>query len=126
MYRSCSNGTLTVVMNISVLERDLFIAGKERATGERIPVLDPATGRTLAEIASASKADVDDAVEAAHTAQKHWARLHPRQRGFVLFEIARRVRQNASELAALESMDVGKPLAQARADVEVAAQYFEF
>ena len=53
MYRSCSNGTLTVVMNISVLERDLFIAGKERATGERIPVLDPATGRTLAEIGQA-------------------------------------------------------------------------
>jgi aldehyde dehydrogenase (NAD+) len=113
-------------MNLSVLERDLFIAGQERATEARIPVLDPATGRTLAEIASASNADVDDAVAAAHSAQKHWARLHPRQRGVVLFEIARRVRQNASELAALESMDVGKPLAQARADVEVAAQYFEF
>jgi acyl-CoA reductase-like NAD-dependent aldehyde dehydrogenase len=118
---------MTATIDVRSLENtDLLIAGKARPTAERIPVLDPATGRSIAHIASASEADVDDAVEAAHAAQPGWAKLHPRERGMVLFEIGRLIRQHGDELARLESIDVGKPLSQAKTDVEVAAQYFEF
>jgi acyl-CoA reductase-like NAD-dependent aldehyde dehydrogenase len=113
-------------LNTAVLERDLIIAGERRRTSERIKVVDPATGQPLADIASADTGDVDDAVEAARSAQKAWARLHPRERGMILTEIAGAIRRHGADLAVLESMDVGKPLAQAKADVEVAAQYFEF
>src|SRR5690606_8771134 len=49
-----------------------------------------------------------------------------RERGRIMFAVAAAIRERSGELADLESTDTGKPLAQARADVDVAAQYFEF
>jgi acyl-CoA reductase-like NAD-dependent aldehyde dehydrogenase len=107
---------------------DLVVDGATRAarSGERRSVVDPATGDVLAEVAAAGPEDVDDAVAAARAAQPAWAALSPRQRGQHLFAVATLVRRHADELARTESLDTGKPLAQARADVEVTAEYFEF
>lgn len=109
---------------------ELLIDGKPvlAADGATFTVLDPAHGTPVAEVAKAGPADVDRAVAAARGALESadWARLRPADRGRLLFRIASEIRVRAEALARLESLDVGKPLSQARADVEAAARYFEF
>jgi len=107
---------------------DLVIGGDVVAarSGARIDDIDPATGELMAAVADAGAEDVDAAIAAARGAQPAWAAVHPRERGLVLAELARLIRSEADGLARLESLDTGKPLSQAAADVEVAAQYFEF
>jgi acyl-CoA reductase-like NAD-dependent aldehyde dehydrogenase len=118
---------MNILDEVSVLEHtDLVIGGKARPTAERIDVLDPATGEPIAAIASATPDDVDDAIAAARGAQKAWSRLLPRERAQVLNGIARLIREHGADLARIESLDTGKALKQAKSDVEVAAQYFEF
>ena len=82
----------------------------------------------LATVAKATKADVDRAVQAAHAAleSKAWGGIAPAERGRIMLRIAQAIRDRAEELATLESRDNGKPLRQARTDVQVAARYFEF
>ena len=96
--------------------------------GGVIDVLNPSTGERLAQVARATKADVDRAVASARAALESsaWGGMAPAERGRILFRIAQRVRERAEELAVLESQDNGKPLRQARTDVQVAARYFEF
>ena len=91
-------------------------------------VVNPSTGRVLATVAKATAADIDAAVAAAHRAleSKAWGGIAPAERGRILQRIAQKLRDRADELARLESEDNGKPLSQARTDVQVAARYFEF
>jgi aldehyde dehydrogenase (NAD+) len=67
-------------------------------------------------------------MQAAHAAleSKAWGGLPPAERGRIMNRIAAAIRERAEELADLESRDNGKPLRQARTDVQVAARYFEF
>jgi aldehyde dehydrogenase (NAD+) len=90
--------------------------------------LDPSTGEVLADVASSDEKVVDLAVAAARRAFEDgpWPRLAPKDRGRALRRLAGLVLGQRDELAALESRDTGKPLTQARADVDVAARYFEF
>jgi len=104
--------------------------------GQRVPasdggtfeVCDPSSGAPLATVAKATRDDVDRAVTAAQKAleSEAWGGAPPAQRGRVLFRIAQALRDRADELATLESRDNGKPLRQSRADLQVAARYFEF
>ncbi len=91
-------------------------------------VFDPSSGKVLATVAKATKADVKRAVHSAHAAleSKAWGGLAPAERGRIMNRIAAAIRERAEELADLESRDNGKPLRQARTDVQVAARYFEF
>jgi aldehyde dehydrogenase (NAD+) len=91
-------------------------------------VFDPSSGTVLATVAKATKTDVKRAVKSAHAAleSKAWGGLPPAERGRILNRIAAAIRDRAEELADLESRDNGKPLRQARTDVQVAARYFEF
>jgi len=117
---------MTLIQTVDVVDLVIDGAARPARSGARITVLDPATGTPLAEVAAAGPEDIDDAVAAARAAQPAWSRLSPRQRGQHLFAIAALVRRHADELARTESLDTGKPLAQARADVDVTAEYFEF
>src|SRR5687768_12769716 len=77
----CQDAGMTILEEVSVLEHtDLIIGGKARPTADRVEVLDPSTGETMAAIASATPDDVDDAIAAARGAQKAWSRLLPRDR----------------------------------------------
>jgi len=110
---------------------ELLIINGERVSasdGGTFDVFDPSTGELLATVAKATKADVSRAVAAAHgaMASKTWGGLPPAERGRIMNRIAQAVRDRAEELATLESRDNGKPLRQARTDVQVAARYFEF
>ena len=97
------------------------------AGSERLPVEDPGLGRVMAEVLESPTTVVDQAVESAHRAfTSTWGPMGGVERGRVLSRIADRLRTDKESLATLEAVDTGKPLSQARADVEVAARYFEF
>ncbi|WAU82747.1 aldehyde dehydrogenase family protein [Streptomyces sp. Qhu-G9] len=108
----------------------LLIDGKQvpAADGRTFTVLDPSDGTAIAQVAHAGAADVDQAVAAARAAftAPEWARMRAADRGRILYRIAEAIRYQGERLARLESHDVGKPLRQAKADVEAAARYFEF
>jgi phenylacetaldehyde dehydrogenase len=76
----------------------------------RIPVVDPATGRQIAEVADANAADVDRAVAAARAAFEKgaWHDLLPVQREALLWKLSDLIEKHADELAELESLDNGK------------------
>jgi aldehyde dehydrogenase (NAD+) len=104
-----------------------FIGGAFVAprSGRYLETTNPATGKPLAEIARGDQADVDAAVRAAASAFAGWRDRKPIERGRVLLEIARRLRERQQEIVALEVLEAGKPAWQAPFEVEIAAQYFE-
>ena len=108
---------------------ELLIAGRwrEAGSGQRLPLLNPSDGSTLAEIARGSAEDVDAAVQAAQAARAgEWGRLTAAERGRLLMAMGRAVLERVDELARLEALDVGKPLKQGRADAVALARYLEF
>ncbi|MFI2650767.1 MULTISPECIES: aldehyde dehydrogenase [Micromonospora] len=86
----------------------------------------PATGGAGAQVAQGTAADVDLAVRAAHAAAPGWRRIASLERGRILAAIGRRLLADLDALAELESLDTGKPLALATAEIRGAAEYFEF
>ncbi len=108
---------------------ELLIAGRwrEANSGQRLPLLNPSDGSTLAEIARGNADDVDAAVQAAQAARAgEWGRLTAAERGRLLMAMWRAVLERVDELARLEALDVGKPLRQGRADAVALARYLEF
>lgn len=105
-----------------------FIGGEQvtASSGETFQTLDPATREPIAAVAAGTAEDVDRAVDAASEAFESWRRTPPVERGRILQEVARLIREHEDELAELESLDQGKPLSQARNDVAGAARYFEY
>jgi aldehyde dehydrogenase (NAD+) len=94
-------------------------------SGERVDVIDPAEARPFAWFADGAATTVARAVESADRARLGWAR-DATVRAQVLYRIAYGIRAAADDLAVAECVDTGKPLAQARGDVETASRYFEF
>jgi acyl-CoA reductase-like NAD-dependent aldehyde dehydrogenase len=93
---------------------------------DRFTVENPATGAPLAVVQGAGEKEVDSAVRAAYDAHISWKARPPRERGRWLRAVAQAVRENADEIAALETSDNGKPLSQARQfDLMAAIGIFE-
>jgi acyl-CoA reductase-like NAD-dependent aldehyde dehydrogenase len=114
---------------MSVAELPGQLIGGERVgalDGERFEVLDPSTGEHIADVPRSKAVDVDRAVQAARNAFAQWRRTSPADRGRLLTGIARRLRDQAAELAALGSLDGGLPLPAVQRDVEATARYFEY
>ena len=105
-----------------------LIDGRQAWGDGSFPDLDPSTGQPLAEVTQSGPQLVDQAVAAARRAFESgpWRRLAPKERGRVLRAVGASILDQRDDLAVLESRDTGKPLTQARTDVEVAARYFEF
>jgi aldehyde dehydrogenase (NAD+) len=96
-------------------------------SGDSVSVEDPATATELATFLDGTQAEVDTAVASARHAYLHgWRDTKGHDRGRILFQVAQAIRAAAPDLARLETFDTGKPLRQARSDVETAARYFEF
>ncbi len=108
----------------------MFINGEwtEGSSGKRIPVYDPSTEEVIAEIPDASAADVDAAVAAARYAfdEGGWPQTTAQDRGRILFRIAAKLREEAAQLAELESRNCGKPIVEAEYDIADAATCFEY
>lgn len=98
------------------------------SNGNSISVINPATLEEIATVPRGSKDDIDTAVKSARQAfeSEEWQRFKPYDRGKVLYEIATKLRMEQDYIAQMECLDVGKPISQARADVEAAARYFEY
>ncbi len=94
--------------------KKLFIAGKwqDSVSGKTFETINPATGDCICQVAEGDLADVDLAVSAARKAleSKPWARLSGSARGRLIYKLADLIEANAKELAALESIDNGKPI----------------
>lgn len=107
----------------------LFINGEfVDGSGTPFKTINPASEETLAEVATATEADVDRAVQAARKAFGVWSALPGSERAKYLFRIARIIQERARELAVLESIDNGKPIRESR-DVDlplVAAHFFYY
>ncbi|HZP95504.1 MAG TPA: aldehyde dehydrogenase family protein [Candidatus Limnocylindria bacterium] len=113
-----------------VTRAGLIIGGSERdaKSGATFESIDPSTGRPFAVVARADAEDIDVAVATARDAFENgpWTKMKPAERARLLWRMAELIRRDAASLAVLESRDNGKPLRQAKTDVEVAARYFEF
>jgi len=107
---------------------DLYVGGEWSPAGDggRLETTDPATGEPITEVAAATADDVDRAVGAAREAFPAWRDTDPDERGRIVHRIGELVREHREELAAIESLDQGKPLSQARSDMDGAARYFEY
>ena len=106
----------------------MYIDGNwENSEGkELLEVINPATERIIARVSKASREETKRSLEAAAEAQPNWEDLAPIKRAAYLFKIAEFIRRDRERLAAILTSEQGKPLYEARMEVEGAAQNFEF
>jgi betaine-aldehyde dehydrogenase len=89
-----------------------FIAGERAPSdGDTEAILNPATGEELARAHNSTPADVDRAVRAARAAFESWSQTTPAQRAAALLALADTVEEHGEEIARLEALNAGKPLA---------------
>ena len=108
---------------------ELFVDGAWRASnsGRRSALINPATEDTFTEVAAADPVDVNKAVESARTAwESGWRDLPPGKRSESLFKVAQALRDNIERLAQLETLQIGKPISDARDEAGLGARVFEF
>ena len=100
-------------MATALKRREMFIGGEWVAGSgsESQPIVNPATGETIAEVPKGTEADVDRAVKAARKAYSEWFETTPRERSEMLLKLADAILADADELANIESANVGKPRA---------------
>lgn len=105
-----------------------FVDGRsmEPADGQYVEKIDPRTGAKISEVASSGPKDVALAIESAASALQGWRDMRPADRGRILNEFGRIIRQSESTLGALEKADTGKPGSEMAALMDLTAQYFEF
>jgi aldehyde dehydrogenase (NAD+)/betaine-aldehyde dehydrogenase len=104
-----------------------IIDGERVVLAGTIDVLDPATGEVCGAIGRGGGPEIDAAVQAARRAyEREWRATSTQERAVLLRRLSQLIAERAEELAALESLDTGKPLTQARGDVAVATRYFGF
>jgi succinate-semialdehyde dehydrogenase/glutarate-semialdehyde dehydrogenase len=107
---------------------DLFIAGEWRAAsaGGTLAVEDPATAEPLVHVADAQVDDALAALTAAADAQAEWAVHAPRERGEILRRAYEAIVAQTDELALLMTLEMGKALAESRAEITYAAEFFRW
>jgi succinate-semialdehyde dehydrogenase/glutarate-semialdehyde dehydrogenase len=109
-------------------QRNLFIGGtwREAASGARIEVIDPADGSVLTDVADASTEEAVEALDAAVAAQADWARTPPRDRGEILRRAFDLLTARADDVAHLMSLEMGKPVAEAKGEVAYGSEFFRW
>ncbi len=111
------------------LPEKMYIDGQwvASASGRMIDTIDPATGRVVGRFPDANDDDVERAVASAKAALAgEWRTTTPTMRGRILARTAGLIRQDAERLAYIETLESGKPIREARGDIETAAGYFEY
>jgi succinate-semialdehyde dehydrogenase/glutarate-semialdehyde dehydrogenase len=109
-------------------DKGLFIGGRWRdaADGARTPVLNPATGETLCTVADGNAEDGRAAVAAAVAAQRDWAATSPRERSEILYRAYEMLVADVERFAETITLEMGKPLAEARGEVRYAAEFLRW
>jgi len=106
----------------------LYIDGKFIADGERRfqDVINPATGAVIGSLPHATRAELDLALQAAQRAFEGWRKTSPLDRSKILRRVAELVRERADAIARNITLDMGKPLAEAKLEVLTCAEHAEW
>jgi phenylacetaldehyde dehydrogenase len=118
-------------MDFVARDRQMLIGGNwvDAASGKTFEVFNPATGDVLANVAEGDSEDIDRAVKTARAAfdEGPWGKMTPSERGRAIHRIGDLILEHGDELAALETLDNGKPMGIARAaDIPLAADNFHY
>jgi succinate-semialdehyde dehydrogenase/glutarate-semialdehyde dehydrogenase len=113
---------------VDAVDPRLYVGGRWRdaSGGRTLPVEDPATGETLTEVADATVEDAVAALDAAVAAGPDWARTPPRERGELLRRAYEVIADRSDDLALLMTLEMGKPLAESKAEITYAAEFFRW
>lgn len=116
------------MINAYQADLGLFIDGQQRSGAGRdhVPVINPATGETIAELPLANSLDLEEALAASDRAFRHWSQVDHDARGAILHKTAGFIRERTDHIATLLTIEQGKPLAEARAEVASSAAMFDF
>jgi succinate-semialdehyde dehydrogenase / glutarate-semialdehyde dehydrogenase len=123
--------SITAEQEKSVLtnvQSQLYIGGewRESSNGETLAVEDPSTGETIATVADATPEDAAAALDAACAVQAEWAAHPPRERGEILRRGWEAITAKADELALVMTLEMGKPLAESKAEIAYASEFFRW
>ncbi|HEX4482930.1 MAG TPA: NAD-dependent succinate-semialdehyde dehydrogenase [Solirubrobacteraceae bacterium] len=113
---------------LASVPKQLYIAGqwREATAGATLAVEDPSTGETLVEVADAESGDALAALAAAAEKQAEWAAHAPRERGEILRRAYEEIVARSDELALLMTLEMGKSVAESRAEISYAAEFFRW
>jgi len=113
---------------LDAVRPQLYVGGTWREAGEggTIPVEDPSTGETLIEVADATVDDAKAALGAAHEAFQSFRDRPPRERGDILRRAFDLITERADDLALLMTLEMGKPVAESKAEIAYAANFFRW
>lgn len=113
---------------LSRVPTGLLIGGqwREASDGSTFEVENPATGATIATLASATAQDAAAALDAACAAQRDWAATAPRTRSDILRTAFELIREHAEDFAALMTLEMGKPLAESRGEVAYGNEFLRW
>jgi succinate-semialdehyde dehydrogenase/glutarate-semialdehyde dehydrogenase len=113
---------------LDAVAKQLYIGGswRDATGGGTLAVEDPATGQTLVEVADAQPDDALAALAAAADAQRRWAAHPPRERGEILRRAFEAIVDRSEELSLLMTLEMGKALAESRAEIAYAAEFFRW
>jgi succinate-semialdehyde dehydrogenase/glutarate-semialdehyde dehydrogenase len=110
----------------SAVREQLFVNGQyvDASGGQSYQVISPVTGEQIATLPLPEPADIEAAVVAAGSAQRDWAAVNVWQRAEVCHRVGDQIAAHLDELARLQTLEQGKPLAESIGDIEEAAQLF--
>jgi succinate-semialdehyde dehydrogenase/glutarate-semialdehyde dehydrogenase len=113
---------------VDSVEKRLYIGGEWRdaSGGATLKVIDPATEEPIAEVADATPDDAMAALAAAAEKQREWGSSAPNDRAGVLWKAFELLTERADELALLMTLEMGKPLAESKAEIVYAADFFRW
>ncbi len=117
---------LSTLNDPSLLKTDALIGGEWIAGDTRFPVIDPATGLELADVANVGAAGAQTAIAAAHKALPGWRGKTAKERHAVLMKWYQLLHQHADDLARIMTAEQGKPLAEAKGEVGYGASFIEW
>jgi len=108
--------------------KQLLIAGQWRdaSEGGKLPVEDPSTGESLAEVADGTPEDAKAALSAAHEAQEEWAATPPNTRSEILQKAFEMLGERADDLALLMTLEMGKTLAESKGEITYASEFLRW
>ncbi|WP_340538955.1 NAD-dependent succinate-semialdehyde dehydrogenase [Nocardioides sp. GXZ039] len=108
--------------------RNLLIGGtwRDADDGKRFDVVDPADGAVIASVADGSPGEAIEALDAAVATQASWAATPPRERGEILRRAWELLQERADDVAWLMSLEMGKPVAEARGEVTYGSEFFRW
>src|SRR5688572_16495657 len=113
---------------VQAVPTQLYIGGEWRdaSGGETLAVEDPSTGETLVEVADATPQDAAAALDACCAVQAEWAAHPPRERGEILRRAWEKITERADDLAMVMTLEMGKPLAESKAEITYASEFFRW